>query len=185
MMVSVLASLGTALAGAVAPPPGTTAVVVETGAGGELVNVVASIDLACPPDRAWDLLTDFSTYPEWMYGVVKAQATAAAPATVEVAFVLDAPGPNIRFRARFRMDSEARTVTGGAVGKQLSGSIWTWRLDPLPTGGTRAVRASRTRSIDDNWLIDLLGDHKQVLDLGINLSTPVLELRSLAERCDG
>ena len=55
--------------------------------------------------------------------------------------------------------------------------------DALPGGGTRAVRGSRSRSIDDNWLLDMLGEHKKVLDLGINLSTPVLELRSLRSRC--
>lgn len=168
-----------------APPSGTEALVVETGPDGRLSNVVASADLRCSPDRAFALVTAFDTYPEWMYGVDKADVESVAPQVVEVEFVLRAPGPNVRFRGRFQMDPAARTVTGAAVGRQLRGSVWTWSIDPLPGGGARATRSSRSRSIDDNWLLDMLGEHKHVLDLGINLSTPVLELQSLRARCDG
>ena len=189
MLIALLLHLTAAVAvgppAGLAPPSGAEALVVETGPDGRLSNVVASADLRCSPDRAFALVTAFDTYSGWMYGVDKATVEQTAPDTVEVDFVLRAPGPNVRFRARFQMDPVARTVVGGAVGRQLRGSVWTWRIDPLPGGGARATRASRSRSIDDNWLLDMLGEHKHVLDLGINLSTPVLELQSLRARCDG
>lgn len=156
---------------------------VETRPDGSLERIVAYADTPAPPDRVWACLTAFDTYTEWMPGVARVKETRREGGLVEHDWVLAVPGPNVRFSTRFHLDPPTRTIRGSATSKNLGGSTWSWRLEARPGGGTRIVRTSRSTGITDNWLLEMLGEHKDLLDLGINLASPVVEVEAVRERC--
>lgn len=156
---------------------------VERSADGGLERIVAIVDTPTSPEAVWACITDFTSYPEWMPGAHKVTETRSEPAVVEHDWVLEVPGPNVRFSTRFLLNQPEWTITGTATSKNLAGSAWAWSLEPLPTGGTRVFRSSLSTGIADNWLLDMLGDHKVLLDLGINLASPVVEVGAVAEHC--
>lgn len=156
---------------------------VETGADGAFQRVVVYGDTVAAPEAVWACLTAFETYTEWMPNVARVKETRREEGLVEHDWVLAVPGPNVRFSTRFLLDPPSRTIRGSATSKNLSGSSWTWRLEALPDGGTRIVRTSLSTGITDNWLLEMLGDHKDLLDLGINLASPVVEVEAVRERC--
>lgn len=157
---------------------------VEENARGGVERVTALADIDAPPDRVWARLVDFGAYPRWMHGALKAEVTPVGPGVVDVDFLVKAPGPNVRYRARITLDEAARTITAVATGKNLQGSRWTWRLEPRPGGGTRVHREAKAGGIEDNWALDMLGEHKEVILLGVNLASPVIEVRSLKRACE-
>lgn len=163
---------------------GEVTLVEKTSSGG-VAKVTAMVDIAAPPEHVWGRLVDFEAYPQWMHGALKAQSTPAGADTVDVDFQVKAPGPNVKYSARITLDKASRTITAVATGKNLKGSRWVWQLEALPTGGTRVRREAKAGGIEDNWALDMLGEHKQVILLGINLASPVIEVRSLKEACEG
>jgi hypothetical protein len=162
---------------------GEVTLVEDNGRGG-VEKVTALADIAAPPDRVRAKLVDFDAYPGWMHGSLKAQSTAVGPGIVDVEFLVKAPGPNVRYTARITMDEATRTITAVATGRNLQGSKWIWHLEPLPGGGTRVYREAKAGGIEDNWALDMLGEHKEVILLGVNLASPVIEVRSLEKACE-
>jgi hypothetical protein len=45
-------------------------------------------------------------------------------------------------------------------------------------------REAKAGGIEDNWALDMLGEHKEVILLGVNLASPVIEVRSLEKACE-
>ncbi len=158
---------------------------VESTAGGGVARVTAIVDIAAPPQQVWDRIVAFDTYTAWMHGVLRATPVRVDDNTVDVDFLIKAPGPNVRYQARFTLDRGSNRITADATGKNLKGSRWVWQLEPRTDGTTRVFRESRAGGIEDNWALDMLGEHKEVILLGINLSSPVIEVRSLKRACEG
>ena len=59
-----------------------------------------------------------------------------------------------------------------------------WRLEPSGEG-TAVFREAYATAITDSWLLNQLDDSKGMLDIGINVASPVIEVQALARACEG
>ena len=76
-----------------------------------------------PPERVWQVLTDFAAYPQWNPLLVEARGEARAGARVKVRAALKpGAGPRLRFSATVvRADAGAALVWKGGVPGVLFG----------------------------------------------------------------
>ncbi len=162
-----------------------TVISVERSPSGALTQVTVMALVSASPEQIWAQISDFASYPEWMPGVHQTRVhDEPDEPQVVVDWVLAVPGPNVRYTGRYQLDREHWTLSGEAISENLGGSAWTWTLEPVGAQ-TRVIRTARSQSISDNWLLDMLGEHKSLLDLGINLASPVTEVEAVKARCGG
>ncbi len=110
------------------------------------------IDIAAPPARVWEVLTDFQAYPEWnpLIGSVEGIAALDQRVTVEVT-------PLSRsYRVRIVAWEPPRKLAwrGWEILPVLFTGTHYFRLDPRPGGGTRLHHGERFTG----WLSVLLRD---------------------------
>jgi len=157
-------------------------VLVEADPDGAVRGVTAVTYVAAPPDAVWARLTDFGAYPTWMPGALQAESRPAGDGAVDVDWVLKVPGPNVKYTGHNDLDRAGWTITQEAISKNLRGSRWVWRLEPAGEG-TVVYREAFATQITDNWLLNQLDDYKGMLDIGINVASPVIEVQALARAC--
>jgi uncharacterized protein YndB with AHSA1/START domain len=103
----------------------------------------AEIDIAAPPARVWDLITDLDRMGDW------------SPECYRCAWMDGGTGPRVgaRFKGWNRQDlgpipvrwTTVSTVTAAERGKEFtfttkqSGATWSYTLAPTDDGGTRLV----------------------------------------------
>lgn len=151
---------------------------VETKSDGTVKAVTAISQLSASPDAVWKKLTAFDDYVSWMPQVVQSTVASTSGDTVTVDWSIDAPGPNVNFRAEYVLDAAARTVKGKWVSGALEGSTWEWKLVPSGTG-TMVYRVTYSSAVSDNWVLRQFDDPSHTLELGLNAATPIVELQAL------
>lgn len=155
----------------------------DDGKGG-VAEVTALIDVHAPVEAVWARVTDFAAYPSWMPGVLETTVRAPSSTSLEVDWILKVPGPNVHYTGTYELDRVRWTVRGRAIGKNLAGSWWTWTLESVSPTLTRIHRTALNTAIQDNWLLNSLGDHKAILELGINTASPIIEVQSVRKACE-
>lgn len=156
----------------------------ETWPDGRL-KMATAIGLApAPVDVVWARLTNWGDYENWMPQVADSTLASLDGNVALVDWTLSVVGPNINFRARYTMDATRHVITGEQVSGALSGSTWTWTLEPAP-GGTLVQRAVRSNVVETNWIVKQVEDEHHTLDYGINVATGIVELRGLMKALGG
>jgi uncharacterized protein YndB with AHSA1/START domain len=98
----------------------------------------AEADVQAPPDRVWQLLTDFSRMPEWSPELVRMVPLKPGGLRVGQWYL----GINRRKAAVWPTRSVvARLEPGRAVAwdTRSSGARWIWEIEPGAAGGTHVV----------------------------------------------
>lgn len=137
----------------------------------------AEADIQASPERCFEILTDFESYPEW-YGCDRVRIMGREPAIVELTYAI--PMLEIvllmRFDAMPPVELRAELVEARSRVRELKRA--NWRLEPLGDGGTRA-RYELDLDVDvPRMLRALAGSRGREL----LLEQPVAELKERAER---
>jgi len=157
----------------------------ETWPDGRLKMATAIGVVPAPVDEVWARLTNWGDYENWMPQVADSTLESLDGDSAIVSWTLAVVGPNISYRARYTMDPARRVITGEQISGALSGSSWTWTLEPAPGGGTLAHRAVRSNVVETNWIVRQVEDPHHTLDYGINVATGIVELRGLIKAVGG
>jgi uncharacterized protein YndB with AHSA1/START domain len=109
-----------------------------TNVGGVDRELRAETVVAAPPQRVWDLLTDFSRMPDWSPELVAMRPLKPGGLRVGQWYL----GINRRKAAIWPTRSVVAVLQPGralAWDTRSSGARWIWELDPDGSGGTRVV----------------------------------------------
>jgi ribosome-associated toxin RatA of RatAB toxin-antitoxin module len=184
--------LGAASPGAEAQPPDRLdrmlargpVVVVERDPSGALRRVVATALIDAPAEEVWELLTRVKEYPDWLDDVRAVEVVEVRGEQLEVEVLLRVPGPDLSYRAELQLDRSSWSIRGRATSRNLAGSAWDWILEPQ---GDRTLvhRRSYSTALTDHWLLKQFPDQLHVLHLGINATTPLIELEALRRAVGG
>jgi hypothetical protein len=104
------------------------------------------------------------------------------PRGLEIAFEIESPGPNTKYKVRYALDHRAHVADGEQVSGDLKGSRWRWELFARQGGGTRVRYTSRARNF--SAILNALEDEQQTVTAGLNVSAAVTMLRALKRRCE-
>jgi hypothetical protein len=107
-------------------------------------EIVTSVEVAADPERVWEVLTDFGSWPDWHPAILEFSGRAA-------------PGERLRFRSRSPEGGGAITIKPAVVAAE-PGRLLSWhghfvapglfdathefRLEPIPSG-TRVIQRER------------------------------------------
>lgn len=111
-------------------------------------SVSAAIDIARPPAEVYAAVADVTAQPAWSPEVVEASwLPGAAPGTVGARFV----GRNHVGRSTWRTVCEVEVARPGEEftfrvvrGALVARTRWSFRMEPLPGGGTRLTESFTT-----------------------------------------
>ena len=152
--------------------------VVERDPSGALRRVVGTALIDAPAEEVWELLTRVQEYPDWMDDVRAVQLLSVRGDVHELEVLLRTPGPDLSYRAELQVDRSSWSIRGRATSRNLAGSAWDWILEPQ---GERTLvhRRSYSTALTDHWVLKQFPDQLHVLHLGINATTPLIELEAL------
>lgn len=146
-----------------------------------------SIDIAAPPDRVWEIISDPTRTPEW------------SPVCHTVEWIGDVRGPNVgaRFKGYNRLNgarwarecriTEAQPSKTFAWSTFVNGqesTLWRYDLEPTDAGNTRLTESYEVRYAP-RWvrLLEILpgAKAKSDRDRAWNVRTSLERLKSVAE----
>lgn len=102
------------------------------------MHLATSIDIAAPPSRVWAILLDFERHPSWNPFIRTISGEPRVGERLHV--VLGPPGAKpMTFKPTVTQAEPERGFawTGTLGAKWLFSGEHTFRLEPLPSGGTR------------------------------------------------
>ncbi len=157
---------------------------VQTGPDGQLLGVRALGRIDAPIDEVWKVLVDFDHHQDWLPMVVRTEVTARQGNTHTVEWTVQVPGPNLHFSCDWVVDEAQHTMRATGARGALEGGAWSWTLHD---GGdhTLVERATEASAVVDSWLIRQFDDDARTLQLGINLTSPLVEVQGLKQAVEG
>lgn len=111
-------------------------------------QIHTEIEIAAPPARVWEVLTDFAAYPAWNPLIVEAGGAARAGERLRIRVRI--PGyPPTTFRPTVLAVELPRELRwrGRLLLPGLFDGEHLFRLEPLEGGRTRLVQAERFRGV--------------------------------------
>ncbi len=159
-------------------------VLVENDAKGRFDRATAVVEIAAPPAKVWDVVSNFSNYRYFMPKVVKSEQRLAGPAfpdQVDVAFEIDVPLSNADYTFRYRLEPDQRRIEGKWLKGDLEGSFCEWRLVPHENAPLAYYTvASRHFSA----LAQRLEDDQQTITIGVNVSAALAAVKAVKKRVE-
>jgi ribosome-associated toxin RatA of RatAB toxin-antitoxin module len=155
---------------------------VQETADGKFAAAVAVIEVAAPPARVWEVVTDFSRYHEFMPRVLKSEVLRAEGDERDVAIELDSPIMNTRYQVRYRLDRPNLRAEGAWLSGALEGSAWTWQLADRPGGGTLLRYTLRAKGF--SAIVESLEDKQQTATIGINVAAAIASVKGMKRRAE-
>lgn len=101
-----------------------------------MTDVLTSLTIAAPPERVWNVLTDFAAYPSWTRIISRGRAELREGATFRFRIKLEAT-PELRFVARIvrcRPGREFAWRGGAPLIPALAWGEHSFRLEPHGDG---------------------------------------------------
>jgi uncharacterized protein YndB with AHSA1/START domain len=116
-----------------------------------MIRIETSVSIAAPPERVWDVLTDFGAFPDWNPLVLRAAVEARVGARLRL-LIAQPDGSGVRRRLSARIDEwrpgERLGWTGGPW-PIFRGHHW---FDLTPQDGGTLLRHGETMSGLYPWL---------------------------------
>ena len=100
-------------------------------------KVTREIEIAVPPDRLFDVITDYARYPEFVPGVKACRPGARRGDAVEVEYELDLGIKRVRYTLRHLEQRPRRVEWSLQSGEAMKVSNGSWELEDVG-GRTRA-----------------------------------------------
>ncbi len=141
-----------------------------------------------PPEKVWPAIVDFDHYPDYMPRVGSLEILKRDPLEPWLYYGLEIPGPNYFFTVRVSQEPHRRIdfIPEQYKGADLKGG-WCYELHPVDNGqktvlvfkmycDTRdqSFFLKQIMKMDPTWVMPL--------NLGINLSTGILNLQAIKRR---
>jgi hypothetical protein len=136
-----------------------------------------SIEIDATPERVWEVLTDFDSYPDWNPFIRSARGKAEPGAKLENR--LEPPGGRaMTFKPTVLVAEPARELRwlGRLFLPRLFDGEHIFRLEPLEGGRTRFVQAERFRGV----LVPLFGKTLEQTRRGFEAMNEALRRRAEA-----
>lgn len=156
---------------------------VRTDDAGQLTGVVAWGRVDAPVADVWKVLVDFDAHEEWLPMIVRTDVVEVKGNTHTVDWTVAVPGPNLRFSCDWVVEPEKHHLRAVGAKGSLEGGAWSWTLHD---GGdhTLVERTTEASAVVDSWLIRQFDDDERTLQLGINVTSPLVEVQSLKRRVE-
>jgi ribosome-associated toxin RatA of RatAB toxin-antitoxin module len=120
-----------------------------TAAGAHAEGPSRSIDVSAPAEIAWQVLTDFASWPRFMPSIVHLGVRELGGSEVALRHETETLGYQVAFTARTRVDREALRLDlrlDESEPTDLAEMDATWRVVALDGGGSRIEFRSAVRS---------------------------------------
>jgi ribosome-associated toxin RatA of RatAB toxin-antitoxin module len=154
----------------------------EDGAG-RFAAAVAVIEVAVAPERAWEIVTDFGRYKEFLPRVVKSEVVRSQGDERDVAVELEAPVVNTRYTVRYKLDRSNLRAEGRWIEGSLEGSSWLWQISARPGGGALLHYTLRAKGF--SAVVEALEDKQQTATIGINVAAAIATVKAMKRRAEG
>lgn len=100
-----------------------------------------SIVIDVPPEKFFDVVTDYEKYAEFLPEVKKVKVEAGQGAIKEVTYTVDIKAKVINYTLKHTADRPSRVTWTMIKGEMMKGNDGSWTLKPSANGGTEATYA--------------------------------------------
>ena len=106
-----------------------------------MIEVTATTDVDAPPERVWDVLTDFGAFHAWNPFIREAHGSTELGGSVHVRVKPSLPVP-LAFRATIIECEEGHRLRwrGHVVAPWVAAGDHTFEIEPLPDGRSRIIQ---------------------------------------------
>jgi coenzyme Q-binding protein COQ10 len=98
-----------------------------------------SIVIDVPPEKFFEVVTDYEKYAEFLPEVKKVKVEAGQGAIKEVTYTVDIKAKVINYTLKHTADRPARMTWTMIKGEMMKGNDGSWTLKPSANGGTEAT----------------------------------------------
>ena len=98
-----------------------------------------SIVIDVPPEKFFEVVTDYEKYAEFLPEVKKVKVEAGQGAIKEVTYTVDIKAKVINYTLKHTADRPARMTWTMIKGEMMKGNDGSWTLKPAANGGTEAT----------------------------------------------
>jgi ribosome-associated toxin RatA of RatAB toxin-antitoxin module len=147
--------------------------------------------ISAPPEKVWPVVVDFDNYPTYMPRVGSLEILKRDPTDTWLYYGLEIPGPNYFFTVRTSQERPKRIdfIPEKYKGADLKGG-WRYELYPVDNGKkTVLVFKMYCDTRDQSWFLRQImkmdPTWEMPLNLGINLSTGILNLQAIKRKVEG
>ena len=153
---------------------------VLTDDDGQLAGVRALGRIDAPIHDVWQVLIDFDHHEDWLPMIGRTDVTAIEGSTYTVDFVVQVPGPNMRFSCDWVVDASTHSMRAVGARGSLEGGVWSWTLHDAGDH-TLVERVTEASAMVDSWILRQFDDDARTLQLGINVTSPLVEVLGLRQ----
>jgi ribosome-associated toxin RatA of RatAB toxin-antitoxin module len=98
-----------------------------------------SIVIDVPPEKFFEVVTDYEKYAEFLPEVKKVKVEAGQGAIKEVTYTVDIKAKVINYTLKHTADRPSRVTWTMIKGEMMKGNDGSWTLKPSANGGTEAT----------------------------------------------
>ena len=95
-----------------------------------------SIVINVPPEKLFDVITDYEKYPEFLPEVKKVKVEHGQGAVKEVTYTVDIKAKVINYTLKHTAEKPSKVAWTMIKGEMMKGNDGTWQLKPGPTPGS-------------------------------------------------
>jgi len=170
---------------------GEVLIIKESGPGERFKYVSAGVLINAPPEKVWDIITDYERYPEFVPDCEKAEVEPGdAENTVHTKFTVAVKFSILKFRVWYtlrQVHQKSRwRIDWNLKEGELAQNVGAWELIPLEEGKLTAAfysLYSDLRSV--GFLVKWLFKEQPVMELAITSTTAILMARAMKARAEG
>ena len=160
-------------------------VLVQNNDQGRFDRATAVVEIAAPPAKVWEVVSNFSNYRYFMPKVLKSEQRLSGPEfpnQLDVAYEIDVPLSNAKYTFHYQLDPDKLQIRGKWLKGDLEGSFCEWRLVPYQ-GRTLAYYTTASRNFSS--LAQRLEDSQQTITIGVNVSAALATVKAIKKRVEG
>ncbi len=161
-------------------------IVVEEHPNGRLRMVTAGVVIPLPPDRIWDVITDYDAYPEWVPEMEETRVINQTDRHVDVAFRLvifaAVVSKSVDYTLRI-IENPKRSTRWFLLDGDFAAARGSWQLLPLDEGtSTLAFYSTYTDMASLGWVVETLLEARPDMEYAMQTSAAVMMVKSLKGR---
>ena len=167
---------------------GGQVVLVEEYPDGRLKLVTGGTLVKAPPQKVWDLISDYETYSDWMPQTTEVTVSNRTEKRADAHFVLDFQfsviSKTVEYTTRHTFEPP-HAIRWTLVEGDFNTSVGAWHLVPAKGGTSTLVFYSTFTDLTSmGWIVRALLEEQPTMEVAIQGSTALMVVKSVKEKLE-